>query len=161
MGTTGAPHNLHARTKAVPATPYSVVMCGEGLASGAAFAGYGTIWTDGTQAIALELTTFAAGTAPTISIEKFTNATTFSGSYLAGNTSGLSPTGSFCIAMINDGANRIEKLSHDGKNWTLIHTVGNTDFLTATQVGLYVDQGGTSIGPQFQIVSVVTLPSAL
>jgi hypothetical protein len=39
----------------------------------------------------------------------------------------------------DDGANRISSISTDGINFRVIHTVARTDFLTADQVGFFVN----------------------
>lgn len=43
-----------------------------------------------------------------------------------------------------DGSNRYMRSSADGRNWITLHTVGNTDFMTANQVGFWLDNPFTS-----------------
>jgi hypothetical protein len=160
VGTT-ANDGVHGRYKTAPATPFSVVACLEQFVGSNTFATAGMFWTDGTKAITIDTTTQAGGNASgPIEINKFDNSTTFNSQYLPPNAS-VSMLGLFCIAMVDDGTNRKEKVSYDGKNWTQMHTVGRTDFLTANGVGVEVGDVGGNIAPQIQVVSVVTLPSAL
>lgn len=160
-GTTGGGDTWRGRYKTTPATPYSIVTCMEGLTGAANFAGFGAFWTDGTKMITTAIQNQVANTPGVIGILKFTNSSTYSGAYLAGNTA-VTPSGMFCIALVDDGTNRKEKFSYDGVNWTLLHTVGRTDFLTATGAGVIVEDGANSgLAAQVQVVSVVTLASAL
>lgn len=39
----------------------------------------------------------------------------------------------------DDGTNRVASVSRDGRNYTPVHTVGRTDFMTADEVGFYVN----------------------
>jgi hypothetical protein len=41
------------------------------------------------------------------------------------------------LRMQDDGISRICSLSTDGFNFRQVHTIGRTDFLTGTQVGIY------------------------
>lgn len=162
VGTTGAGDNWRGRYKAVPSTPYSVVTCMEGLTGEKASGGFGMFWTDGTKLIAFAYGNQQSNVFGDLFVAKYNTAGPgqFSGFYVD-SSSGATGTGLFCMAMVDDGANRKEKYSFDGNNWITYHSVGNTDFLTATGVGVIVNDAGLTVPPQAQIVSVVTLASAL
>lgn len=44
----------------------------------------------------------------------------------------------FWLKMTDDGTNRLSYYSHDGVNYTLFHSIGRTDFLTATKCGVWL-----------------------
>lgn len=50
------------------------------------------------------------------------------------------------IRIADNGVNRICSFSFDGQNWVQFHSVGRTDFLTADQVGFFIDVANTSFG---------------
>lgn len=74
---------------------------------------------------------------------KYTNPTTFSAGYFdydfvsAGFASAV-----VWLRIADNGTNRICSISADGQTWQAIHTIGRTDFLTADEVGLYIDPWG-------------------
>ncbi len=159
--TTGASDNWRGKYRLVPSTPYSVVTCMEGLGPEHTFGSFGMFWTDGTKIIAFAYSNQLASAPPVLVLNQYSNATTYAGTYMQGG-SGVTGGGLFCMAMIDDGTNRKEKYSFDKKNWIPIHSVGNTDFLTATGVGVVVDDAATApVATSVQIVSVETLNSAL
>jgi hypothetical protein len=160
VATTGASDNWRGRYKTPPATPYSVVVCMEGLGSEHTFGGYGMFWTDGTQLIAFAYSNQLGSAAPVLVINSYSNATTFASTQVQGGF-GITGSGHFCMAMVDDGTNRTEKYSFDKKNWIQIHTALRTFFLTATGVGVVIDDAATTLPTEVQIVSVETLASAL
>jgi hypothetical protein len=160
IGTTGAGDNWRGRYKAVPVTPYSVVTCLEGLAAEKNSGGFGMFWTDGTALIPFAYVNQVVSGPPILFVGKYSTATAFSGFYTT-TTTGVTGTGLFCMAMIDDGVNRAEKYSFDKKAWIPYHSVGNTDFLTATGVGVIINDAATTPPPQVQVFSMETLASAL
>ena len=79
---------------------------------------------------------------------KWTDATTPSADY---STALFDPGGSIWLRIADNGVNRIVSYSIDGTNFTAFHTVGRTDFLTATQYGfgLQADTASATITAQF------------
>lgn len=156
---------MQGRYKTTPSPPYSVVVCFEpstaaGGSLGSSF--LGTFWTDATKAITVNIE--AAGTVGLfgpVAIDAWTDhVPTFSAQYLAENSSTMAP-GLICIAMVDDGTNRTEKLSYDGKNWILLHSATRTTFLTATGVGIFLVAANADVKTQIRMVSLQTLNSAL
>lgn len=86
-----------------------------------------------------------AGNGPyRLAVHKFTSATVFSATY---TTTDGGPTISTCPTFLqvqDNGTNRICRVSSDGQTWTQVHTVGRTDFLTADEVGFFVDPAATT-----------------
>lgn len=73
-----------------------------------------------------------------IGSRKLTNPTTFSADYeLQGGT--VSRDGLIFLRIADDNTNRVCSFSKDGVNFIDFHSVGRTDFLTADEVGFYVN----------------------
>lgn len=118
--------------KAAPATPYSIIA---GLLLN--FLGVNTTdtlglyFSDGTK-----LHTFGVGFSADYYIlsGKFNTTTSYSANYTAPPYATFGPL--VWLKIQDDGTNRICSISADGKeNWITLHSVGRTDFLTATRVG--------------------------
>ncbi len=131
-----ASSNLRIRTKSAPSTPYTITACFIQRVLGANFHTVGLGFRESSSgkvaAIALQFNSaFGVG------VHKWTNATTFSASYLANIPV---HTGNLIWFQISDnGTNRISRWSMDGQNWLDMHSVGRTDFLTANEVCFFGD----------------------
>lgn len=68
---------------------------------------------------------------------KWNSATNWSAGYYASNATHLQ--GPLFLRMEDDNVNRIISWSTDGQNFRVSHTVGRTDFMTATQVGIGIN----------------------
>lgn len=148
------------RYKTLPTAPYSLVTCLEGLSPTNPTGGYGMFWTDGTQIITAYNANAVANNGPVLRIDKWTNHNTFSAPYISTNNS-VAVGGTLCMALIDDTTNRKIKISADKKRWFQLHTVGNTDFFTATGAGVLIQGAGTNVPANVNVVSVETLNSAL
>lgn len=92
--------------------------------------------------------------APELSIEKWTNLTTFSASYA---TIPYVWHSLLWMRVLDDNTNRKTLVSTDGLDWTELHSVGRTDFLTANQVviGLRCNNDATpNLTPAVRILSL-------
>jgi hypothetical protein len=70
---------------------------------------------------------------------KYTNATTYSADYaLISAISRVSPL-VLWLRIADNGTNRICSFSMDGENFIDFHSIGRTDFLTADEVGFFID----------------------
>lgn len=74
-----------------------------------------------------------------IRVAKYTNATTYSTDYILHGGTGLLAMDRFYLRIADNGTNRICSLSQDGENFVEIHSVSRTDYLTADEVGFFVD----------------------
>lgn len=140
---TGNSNDVHAYVKSVPSIPYTVT---------AAFLvnptvwkdqlGWGMCWRQSSDG-KLANCQFQADTGNGYQFlsSKFTNPTTFSANYVGYYISQQQPT---FIRMEDDNANRNIYFSGDGQNWIQVHTVARTDFLTADQIGFFVNARNTS-----------------
>ena len=72
-----------------------------------------------------------------IAVEKCTNETTYDSAYLAAFSFGKAHE--LILRLADNNTNRIVSISQDGYNWTVLHTVGRTDYMTANQYGIYVE----------------------
>jgi hypothetical protein len=48
------------------------------------------------------------------------------------------------IRIADNGTNRLCSYSVDGQNWFQFHSVGRTDFLTATEVGFFANDASNT-----------------
>jgi hypothetical protein len=137
LGPAGAGVNLRCRVKTAPSTPYTITALIIPHLMAVNFMGCGLLFRDSASGkmASIALANTAAGW--TVDVNKWTDATTFSAQYVSGVLQTmLSP---LFLRIADNGTNRISSLSNDGINWRVIHTVGRTDFLTADQVGFFVN----------------------
>ncbi len=85
-------------------------------------------------------------------VDKYTNSTTYSATYTS-LTSGSINVFPAWLRIEDDNTNRKCSFSTDGQNWIVFHTVGRTDFLTADEVGFFVDSNTTSLAPAMNLLS--------
>lgn len=132
---------LRGRTRPAPATPYVITakIMPAGFVTGASY--QGLFWSNGTAIVFAGL----RSTGAQIAIEKWTNATTFSAAYTAPNQGAIYSQDPVWLRITDDGSNRKVWGSNNGDYWVQVHTVGRTDFLTATLVGyMYRNEGGVN-----------------
>lgn len=89
---------------------------------------------------------------PGFEIDKWTNPTTFSGTYVGLN--GIQPTVLF-LRITDNNTNRICSFSMDGYNFIQLHSVGRTDFLTADEVFFAVDNNNATYDVGMTLLSWV------
>lgn len=142
---------LRIRKKTAPATPYTITACiipamatdnysWVGLcfrqSSDGKVHGFGPIGFNGQY----------------ITSSKFTNATTFSATYVNFGQNSRHP---MYLRIQDTGANRVCSVSMDGYNFITIHTVGRTDFLTADEVGFFVNPNNANWDTALTVLSWV------
>lgn len=129
--------NLRIRKKAAPATPYTIT---------AAFL-YNSILEVNSQTFGVLFRQSSDGKLATLRLgwdtgtssmiaDKWNSATSFSASY---SSAALRARPMF-LQISDDGTNRILRWSVDGQNFVQFHSVGRTDFLTADEVGFFVEE---------------------
>jgi hypothetical protein len=129
--------NLRLRVKTAPATPYTitgVVVARHNGTAGLA----GLCWRQSSDGKVITMALGGSGV-NTLLVTKYTSETVLSAAYATVNV--LSPAApAFWFLRIQDnGTNRISSYSIDGYNWIVVHTVVRTDFMTADQVGWFVN----------------------
>lgn len=136
--------NIRLRVKTAPATPYKITAMLKGFGAVNA-ANVGLAFREsGSGKIALAMLggafTGKLTSAPALASITFTNPTTFNAVYVSNNFPEfpLQMPPAF-LRIEDDGTNRIISISSDGINFMAYHTVIRTDFLTADQVGFFVN----------------------
>jgi hypothetical protein len=134
-----AGENVRARVKTAPATPYTITL---GFIPGAippptSVSNMGLTFREtGTGELATCALGFTGGGVYQLFSYKFTSPTVFSATYI--NTAYMM-TPIVWLRMTDDGSNRKCAFSGDGQHFIEYHSVARTDFLTADQVGYYVN----------------------
>jgi hypothetical protein len=129
---------FHIRKKAAPATPYTITA---GFIPDPLISNFHTVGLCFRDAGG-KLGTFSLqgydGAIPGLNIgaHKYNSPTSYSGTYLS---RGYSPGALLWLRIADNGTNRICSVSGDGVHWRVFHTIGRTDFLTATEVGFFLD----------------------
>lgn len=154
----GGAHNLRIRKKAAPSAPYTItaafVLQQNYLETGIAYAGL--CWrqsSDGkliTAHFLMENVASPSTPSAAFSVYKWTDPSTFSASY---GTLNISPNQRAVVwlRLQDDNTNRKVLISLDGQNWFSQHSVGRTDFMTADEVGFFVNP--YSIGCHLHLLS--------
>lgn len=145
-------NSLRIRKKSAPATPY--IVTGIFLVNPLVlpFFNLGLLFRESATG---ELHTFriVCGTAGELQIAstKWSSPTTFSAEYV---TLRRCLTSNFVFLRIADnGISRICSFSIDGQHWQVFSTIGRTDFLTADEVGFFIDVANTSFGYNTMLLS--------
>lgn len=89
-------------------------------------------------------------------IGKYTNETTWAGvnPYYTANPLAATIGPGVWLRMVDDNTNRICSYSIDGQNFRQLHSITRTDFLTADEVGFFVEAGAsTSQQPRLTLLS--------
>jgi hypothetical protein len=146
--------NVRGRTQAVPAsTPWTrtAIIIPRMVDS---FAHCGVFFRQSSGGGAGKLVTcglFRSASSWDLTVFKWDNPSTFNFAYST-ITPGFVPQP--LILQISDtGSNRVCRWSTDGIDFHQLHSVGNTDFLTADEIGFYVDSNGASVAPAMTLLS--------
>lgn len=138
----GSSPNLRCRVKAQPSKPYKIAarFALHSRAVGSQFGGL--LWRDsaGGGLVSVHITNNA-----TLLVAKYSSPTALSANYTSVALSNFVVNGVFFIQIEDDNTNRIVSISPDGYNWMQIHSVGNTDFITADQVGFFASPASGSV----------------
>jgi len=134
-------NSCRIRKKSSPATPYTIEIGFEVFMGSGNFAEAGLLFRESASGKQQNFYTIQFG--QTMGASKWDNATTFNSGY------SLSPAPAGSVGQIlwmrisDNGVNRICSWSPDKTNWTDVHTVGRTDFLTADEVGFYANMSNS------------------
>lgn len=139
--------NLRIRKKAAPATPYTITVCIRALAFAKQFLGYGLLFRDAGGKVAVFGWSGEGTGLSSLVVNKFNSATSFNSQYVAVPTIDQP----MFLRIADDGTDRICSVSPDGYNWVVVHQVGRTDFLTATEVGFGIN-ALNNITPNYDVL---------
>jgi hypothetical protein len=129
--------SLRALVQSVPATPWTLTMGFMSLTTEALYQHLGGCYREsGTgKILAVDFRL-----AYQLGIIRYTDATTFGGSNEVSDISiRAAQNAPLFLRLSDDGTNRVTSRSTDGRHWTVIGTISRTNFLTADQVGFYVN----------------------
>lgn len=142
----GAGVNLRIRKKSAPATPYTITAAflAEGLMLNNPWFGLLFRQSSDGKIAGFGIQRNTSNTDNLYSV-KYADATTFSALYTG---VGYKTSCLYFFRIADDGTNRICSFSCDGQHWQTFHTIGRTDFLTADEVGFWVnaEQGTWPVG---------------
>lgn len=134
-----ASDQIRARVKTAPGTPYSVTIGFIPTMIGGSFPNVGVCWRESGSG-KLVTVSIPHGQGAGLWVAKWTNPTTFSADYLTLGVPTIPVIGPVVwVRLTDDGTNRKIAYSVDGVTFSEIHSVGNTDFITADQVGIYIN----------------------
>lgn len=121
---------------AAPATPYTITIAFTLTARYSDYAWAGFAWRQSSDGKLVVAGPHTAGLAD-FSVAKFADVNTYSAEYAGWNLRVVGPL--LFIRATDNGVNRIVSISTDGQNFLQVHSVGRTDFLTADEVGFFVN----------------------
>lgn len=135
-----ASDNLRILKKTAPATPYTITVAMLPTLAGANYCKAGLCWRESSSGKVID---FGVGysTVFQLSATKWTNATTYSADYAS---LGMLPLGVIFLRISDDGTNRKCSFSTDGQNFVQVHSVGRTDFMTADEIGLLLNENNAN-----------------
>lgn len=134
--------NLRLRKKSAPATPYTITAAFLPSVVASNYQSCGLFFREsGSGKLETWETNASTGSFQRVA-NRFTDATTYSATAIS--IPDLRAGGLCFLRIGDDGANRKAWVSADGQNWILLFTVARTTFLTANEVGFFVnDQTNT------------------
>jgi len=128
--------NLRCRVKSAPTPPYEIVIGFTTFSPRVDYQSCGFIWR---QSGTSEIITAGVGIDTTVhlalAITKWDDENTYNSGYL--NQVWEKYTPMTFLKCEDNATNRIVSASIDGQHWLQLHSIGNTDFLTADQVGFF------------------------
>lgn len=139
----GAGAEARIRVMSAPATPYTVTAAFMTNNPVLSYRECGLLFRQSSDGkLATFATYFQNGPLPRIESKKW-SAANFPGAVYASHDMGGTRQ-LYWFQISDNGTNRICRWSQDGQNWIPFHTVGRTDYLTANQVGFFVNCQNTS-----------------
>ena len=126
---------LRILSKSAPSPPYTIIMAFLPMVIGDNYFYWGFVWraSGSGKVIVAGARTGPIGT----QISKWDSATSFNGNY-SNTIYSYVASGLFWLKLVDDNTDRKTYMSADGVTWTLLHTVGRTDYLTADEVGFCI-----------------------
>ncbi len=134
--------NYRIRKKAAPSTPYTITVAITPTGLALDYQQAGILFRQASDGKFVTFGCEYATAGVILAVYKYNSETSYNGSYVAlGLSQGQQP---IWLRITDNGTNRICSWSLDGQNFIQIHSVGRTDFLTATEVGFFAnDQTNT------------------
>ncbi len=148
----GSSDNVIARVRTAPSTPYTITGCINLIMwQPKDFQGVGLLFRESGSG---KLATCGFGNvSPEVILrtQHYNSATSFNadiGSLVIGVFVRI-----IWVRLTDNGTNRIMEMSFNGSKWYTLATEGRTNFLTADQVGFFVETRGATIAPTVELIS--------
>jgi len=141
---------LRMLVKTAPSTPYSITAMIIPDVTKSNYNSVGLVWRESSTGRVINLG-FGHGDYHFMG-QKYTNPNTWNSNYFAG-AAFFPVDGPIFLRLTDNGTDRLMYYSHTGNYWRLLHSVGRTDFMTADQVGFYVDSENASYGVSMDLLS--------
>lgn len=147
---TSSGDNLRIWKKTAPATPYTITAALLPTMPGVNFFVAGIGWRQSSDG---KIISHALSYSSTwgIRTEKWNSPTSYNAAYVTFPLGFNGPL--LWLRIRDDGTNRLTYISNDGQNWIQIHSVGRTDFLTADEVGFFLNINNTSYQAALNLMS--------
>ncbi len=138
-----AADNLRILKKAVTA-PYTITIAFLAQMWNAGNQAAGFCWrqNDGKVVTASVGYVSTLGNGVTIASNYWSSATAWAGNYYQQPI--LGSGGVYWLRCADNNTNRIVSWSVDGQNWIILHTISRTDYITATEAGIFVQSGSAT-----------------
>lgn len=150
VGTATSTASLRILKRTAPATPYTITAAFLMRMYKVATNNGGLCWRQSSDG---KVITFPfIGNNGELGVTKYNSPTSANSNYTY-NTPSLSIAPMLWLRIADNGTNRICSWSPDGQNWLVVHTIGRTDFMTADEVGFYVDAQNASLAPELGLHS--------
>jgi hypothetical protein len=126
--------SLRILKKAAPSTPYTITIAMIPQLFNASHAEAGFVWRQSSNGALVTSQVYWGGG---VEVSKWSSPNAYNSDYLA---VGIYPFGQIqFLKMQDDGTNRIVSWSTDGQHWFQISSISRTDFITADEVGFFVN----------------------
>lgn len=150
----GIIRNLRVRYRSAPATPYTItaVFVVEAYAAATSFSAVGFGFRQGSSGSLTAIGSFYDGGIhrKEITVDKWTNPTTYNSTYVSGDH--VRDSNILVLQIQDNGSSRIYASSSEGLAFPVLYTVTRTDFLTADQIFFYAE-GYNNIDNNISLIS--------
>jgi hypothetical protein len=145
--------NFRIRKKAAPATPYTITVAFLPAMLALNFQNAGLVFREaGTGELhSCQVAMNTASISPILGSIKWSSPTAFSADYVTSR--GVAITGVVWLRIADNGTSRICSYSSDGQNFIQFHSVSRTDFLTADEVGFFVNDETNTFAVSMTLLS--------
>lgn len=143
---------VHIQKKTKPSTTFTITAAFVGTVplTGSNFAGFGLTFRQSSDGKIHNFGVRNNNGVWSMNSFKWTDATTFSASY---SESTMIIPNIIWFRIADDGSNRICSFSADGINFQQFHSIGRTDFLTADEVGFFINPNNNNIAMGMTLLS--------
>lgn len=146
-------NNLRVRKKASPATPYTVTAVMLPAMFGVASPSAGLVFRQASDGKLVSFDAQSNGTDAFLGIEHWSGPTTFSAQPFVVKL--LYEYAPVTLRIADNGTSRLYSISQDGYNFIQVFSETRTTFMTATEIGFYVNSGSVTYSAGATVLSWV------